>query len=101
MLLINLELKEDALVKKTKLAEFRKLVEAEKKSIELLKSNVAYGTDRNARSADPSSVIFDTKALKKLTGKSAGQVPSFDNLLYGAAALGNSNSMGLKILKIY
>ena len=94
MLLKKLELEEEALVKKNKLAELEKLVKAKKKSIEVLKSNIASGTDYNAPSADPSSAVFDTKALKKLVGKSAGQVPSsapLDNLLYGAAALGNSN----------
>ena len=94
MLLKKLELEEEALVKKNKLAELQKLVEAKKKSIEVLESNIAFGTDHNTSSADFSSAIFDTKALKKLAGKSAGQVPSstpLDNLFYGTAALGNSN----------
>ena len=90
-----MELEEEALVEKNKLAELQKLVEAKKKSIEVLKSNIASGTDHNAPSAGPSSAIFDTKALKKLAGKSAGQVPDrsapLDNLLDGAAASGNSN----------
>ena len=71
------------------------MVDAKKKSIEVLKSNVASGTDHNAPSAGPSFAIFGTKALKKLVGKSAGQVSDssalLDNLLYGVAALGNSN----------
>ena len=95
MPLKKLELEEEALVKKNKLAELQKLVEAKKKSIEVLKSNIASGTNHNVSSAGPSSAIFDTKALKKLAGKSPGQVPDssapLDNLLYGAAALGNSN----------
>ena len=49
----KLELEEEALVKKNKLAELQKLVEAKKKSIEVLKSNIASGTDHNAPSADP------------------------------------------------
>ena len=94
MLLKKLELEKEALVKKNKLAELQKLVKAKKKSIEVLKSNIASGTDHIAPSTDPTSAIFDMKALKKLVGKSAGQVPCYaplDNLLYGTAALGNSN----------
>ena len=63
ILLKKLELEEEALVKKNKLAELQKLVDAKKKSIEILKSNIASDTSHNAPSAGPSSAIFDTKTL--------------------------------------
>ena len=74
MLLKKLELEEEALVKKNKLAELQKLVDTKKKSIQVLKSNIASGTDHNAPYTGPSSAIVDTKAFKKMVGKSAGQV---------------------------
>ena len=95
MLLKKLELEEEALVKKNKLAKLQKLVDAKKKFIEILKSNIASDTDHNAPSAGPSSAIFDTKTLKKFAEKSTRKVPDIstllDNLLCGTAALGNLN----------